>query len=172
VKIVSYIIATIALIAVAIIGIGALLPKKHTAAVQLQLHQSPQSVYNAIVDVANGVHWRSGLEKVEITSREPLQWNETSKSFGTMSFAMDEATPPSRVVTRIADNSQGFGGGWTYQIAPNDAGSVLTITENGEIQNPIFRFMSKFVFGHYRSLETYAKDLGKHFSETVNPQRV
>jgi uncharacterized protein YndB with AHSA1/START domain len=172
-KILGYVIAGIALWAVLMLLIGALLPKAHTATVRFTLKQAPDRVYDAIVDVGNGPKWRTGLESVTITSREPLQWQEKLERFGTMSFVMDEAKPPARVVTRIADTSQGFGGGWTYEITPAAAGnSVVSITENGEVYNPLFRFMSRFVFGHYASLETYAKDLGKHFGETVTTERV
>jgi hypothetical protein len=32
--------------------------------------------------------------------------------------------------------------------------------------------MSKFLFGHYKSMETYARDLGRKFNEDVTPERV
>ncbi len=42
---------------------------------------------------------------------------------------------------------------------------MVTITENGEIYNPFFRFMARFVFGYTVTMETYLKALGKKFSE-------
>lgn len=68
--------------------------------------------------------------------------------------------------------SQGFGGRWTYEIAPAPTGSVLTITEHGEVYGALYRFMSRFVFGHYRTLETYARDLGGRFGEAVVTERI
>ena len=56
--------------------------------------------------------------------------------------------------------------------ATAQGGSTVTITENGTVSNPLFRFMSKFVFGHYRSLETYARDLAKRFRDNAEPERV
>jgi hypothetical protein len=172
-KILSYGFASLAILFLVIFATGMALPKSHTAMVRVRIRQPPQRVYDAIVDVANAKSWRSGLESVQITSAQgaPLEWKETA-SYGTLSFAMDLANPPHRVATRITDTSQGFGGGWTYEIANDASGSVVTITENGEVNNPLFRFMSKYVFGQYKSLDTYAKDLGRHFGETVQPERV
>ncbi|MBI4410578.1 MAG: hypothetical protein HY561_12770, partial [Gemmatimonadetes bacterium] len=84
----------------------------------------------------------------------------------------EESQPPKRRVVRIADVSQGFGGRWIYELAASRTGTTLTITEEGEVYNPIFRFMSRFIFGQYRTLEQYARDLGKSFGEDVSPARV
>ena len=169
-KVLGYVIAGVAFVALAIVVIGFLLPEKHSASVRAQYNASPQQIYDAIVDVERGPEWRSGLDSVQVLERTPLKWRESAE-WGTLTMVMDEATPSSRVVSRIADEGEGFGGTWTYEISPHDAGSTLLITENGEVYNPLFRFMSKFVFGHYKSLETYATDLGRRFNETVQPVR-
>jgi hypothetical protein len=171
-KVLGYVIAGVAFVALAIVVIGFLLPEKHSASVRAQYSASPQQIYDAIVDVERGPEWRTGLDSVQVLERAPLKWRESAE-WGTLVMVMDEVTPPSRVVSRIADEGEGFGGTWTYVISPgaNGAGTSLLITEDGEVYNPLFRFMSKFVFGHYTSLETYATDLGRRFNETVQPVR-
>jgi uncharacterized protein YndB with AHSA1/START domain len=171
-KVLGYVIASVAMVALAIVVIGFLLPEKHSVSVRTRYDASPQQIYDAIVDVERGPEWRSGLDSVQVLERAPLKWRESAE-WGKLTMVMDEATPPSRVVSRIADQGEGFGGTWTYVITPgeNGTGSLLLITEDGEVYNPLFRFMSKFVFGHYTSLETYAKDLGHRFNETVQPAR-
>jgi len=145
-KVVGYVIAGIALLGVAMIAIGALLPKNHEATVRFSMRQPPEKLYDVMVQKAD--------------------------SSGPM-FLVEDTVRPRHFVTRIVDTSQGFGGNWSYQIAPaNGGGSVVSITENGEVYNPLFRFMSRFVLGHYGSLEAYAKDLGKEFGETVTTERV
>jgi hypothetical protein len=37
---------------------------------------------------------------------------------------------------------------------------VVRITEEGEVYNPVFRFISRFVIGQTRTIETYLRDLG------------
>ena len=165
------VLAVVVVIIVVIITIGFALPKRHTAAVRARYSQPRDSLYGAIVDVESGPSWRTGMKRVDVMKREPLTWKETA-SWGELTMVMDEAVPSTRVVSRIADESGGFGGVWTYEIAGDANGSVLTITEDGEVFSPVFRFMSKFVFGHYKALETYARDLGRRFGEDVAPERV
>ncbi len=102
-----------------------------------------------------------------------MRWRETAE-WGTFTFVRDEDVPPQRIVARIADESEGFGGTWTYELAasPDQKRSTVTITENGTVSNPLFRFLSKFVFGHYTSLETYAQDLAKRFGGNAEPVRI
>jgi hypothetical protein len=47
----------------------------------------------------------------------------------------------------------------------------VTLTERGWIANPLFRFLSRFVFGYYRTQEGYLRALGKRLGETVTPAR-
>jgi hypothetical protein len=42
---------------------------------------------------------------------------------------------------------------------PVDGGVELTIREDGEVRNVIYRFLSKFVFGHRRSIDGFMADL-------------
>ena len=170
-KLILTILGVAAALIVIVLVIGAMLPKAHTARVRTVLHAPPESVYAAIEDVEHAPAWRTGLKKVEVLARDPLHWRETAE-WGTITFVRDDAVPPSRVVARIADESQGFGGTWTYEIAAAPGGSTVTITENGTVSNPLFRFLSKFVFGHYSSLETYARDLAKRSGDTSEPERI
>lgn len=170
-KILGYLIAGIALIAVLILGTGLVLPRNHVAAVQATYRAPADSIFAAITDVARGAQWRTGVDSVKVLEQNPLKWTEYAE-WGNLTMVMQEAAGPSRVVSRIADESQGFGGTWSYDIRDTGAGRAVTITENGFVGNPIYRFMSRFVFGHYTGLETYAKDLGRRFGENIEPQRV
>jgi hypothetical protein len=48
--------------------------------------------------------------------------------------------------------------------------STLRITEDGEIRNPIFRFVARFFLGYTATMEAYLRDLGRRFGETVQPE--
>jgi hypothetical protein len=172
-KILAILIAALLGLLVLVFIIGFTLSKTHVAAVRTHYRAPADRVFATIADVENGTAWRTGLKRVEVLEREPLRWRETA-DWGTITFVRDELVSPARVVTRIADEDQGFGGTWTYEITtvPNEAGSTLTITENGTVANPLFRFMSKFIFGHHRSLETYSRDLAKRLGENAEPVRV
>ena len=75
--------------------------------------------------------------------------------------------PPRRLVTRIADEDLPFGGTWTYRLEPDGGGTRVTITEDGEVYNPVFRFVSRFVMGHDATLRTYLDDLEAHMAGGV-----
>ena len=48
-------------------------------------------------------------------------------------------------------------------MTPDQSGSLVRITEDGEIYNPLFRFMARFIFGHEGTIASYLLDLDKRF---------
>ena len=54
-------------------------------------------------------------------------------------------------------------------LAADGEGTLLTITERGEVYNPIFRFVSKFLMGQTKSMDEYLRALGRKFGEEVTP---
>lgn len=147
--------------------IGMLVPRKHVASRTAKYQQSADTVWETITDFESAPAWRTDLKTVE---RLPdlnghAVWAEISRQ-GRMPYEVTVSEPPNQMVLRIVDDKLPFGGTWTYEIAATeDGGSTLTITENGEIYNPIFRFMARFIFGYHGTMETYLKDLGRKFGE-------
>jgi uncharacterized protein YndB with AHSA1/START domain len=163
----------ISLIVVALLGlvalmalIGALLPKAHVARRRVPLHRSPEQVWALISDIDLYASWRPDLKRVvrlpEVEGR-PC-WREETRR-GAITFERIDASPPARLVTRIADRTLPFGGTWTYAVDAAPDGSTLTITEEGEVYNPIFRFLSRFVFGHTATIDAYLKAVGRKLGE-------
>lgn len=70
-------------------------------------------------------------------------------------YVIVEQAPPRRLVTRVADPELPYGGTWTFELEPDGSGTRLTITERGQIHNPIFRVIARFVFGYAATMETY-----------------
>jgi hypothetical protein len=60
---------------------------------------------------------------------------------------LETAGSPARIVTTITGGVRAFGGRWTYDVAPGGETTVLQITEDGEVYNPLFRVVSRFVVG-------------------------
>ena len=113
--------------------------------------------------------WRLNVIKVE---RLPDQnghpvWRETYKSGESLPLEMLESLPPRRLVGRIADPKLPFGGTWTYEIMPADGGCTITITERGEVYNPIFRLVSRFM-NQAGTIEEYLTYLAHKFGEEPN----
>ena len=154
---------------VIVAGIGALLPQKHVATRAARFRQPPDAIWAAITNMEAFPSWRPGVKSVErLADRNGLPaWREVDNHGQEIPFEVVEWAPPQTLVARIADPKLPFGGTWTYVVHAAGGGSELRITENGEVYNPIFRFLSRFIFGHHASIEAYLRALGRKFGEAV-----
>jgi hypothetical protein len=146
------------MVPIAVVLIGYALPKEHVANRKVVLRASPEDVFTLIAGPSD---WR-GM-KYELLSQSPLKWRETDKSGDTITYERVETIPSKRIVNRIADPKLPFGGSWIYEVAPEGTGTSLTIIENGEVYNPLYRFVSRFIMGHTASIEKYQRDVVAHF---------
>jgi uncharacterized protein YndB with AHSA1/START domain len=120
--------ATVGVIAL----VGNFLPVPHEASRSAEFPRPPEDVFALVSDVDGYAQW----------------WPD-----GTVKVAVVERVPPSRFVTRIVGETA-FGGTWTWEIEKTATGSRATITERGEIYNPIFRTLARFVFGYTSTMES------------------
>jgi len=153
--------------------VGSRLPKGHVATVRAHHKQPPAALWAVITNLTDAANWRSDLKSVELMAADDgeTMWVEHGRN-GNIKMRVERAEPPQRWVIRIADPKLPFGGSWTYVLEPTESGTLLHITEDGEVYNPIFRFLSRLVFGPYGTLERYQRDLGRKFGDTVEPERV
>lgn len=156
---------------IAMLVIGAVLPKNHIASRQIVLHRSPDEVYQIVRDFSSAPTWRPDLERVEMiaTPDHQVRFREHGEQ-GAITYDLIEDRPGEKIVTRIADLDLGYSGTWTYSFTKEAAGTRVQITEAGEVSNILFRFLSRFVFGHTSTIEKYLAALGKKFGEEVSPQ--
>jgi uncharacterized protein YndB with AHSA1/START domain len=168
--IVGVIAAIIVLAGVAAL-IGSRLSKSHTATRSIFLRQPPQNVYDAVRDFSSAPTWRSGVKRVEVQTLPDgkVHLREEGKN-GAVNFELAEDVPGKRMVTKILDTDLGYSGKWTYVFAPENGGARVTITEDGEVSNALFRFMSRYVFGHTATLDAYLISLARRFGEDTTPQ--
>ncbi len=163
-------IAVGAVIAAVIIAtaVGSLLPVEHVAMRTLTLRQSPQSVWRTMTDFASQPQWHPEMKSAErLPDRNGHELWQEEMSGTKIPLETIEAESPRRLVRRIASDDLGFGGVWEYSITPTtEGGCQLTVTERGTVSNPLFRFLSKFVFGHTATMEKYLTALANKFGET------
>lgn len=159
-----------ALVALAALG-GALVSRDHRATSTVTLQQPPDTVWTVVRDLGGIPAWWPEITRSErLPDRDGREaWQQKMSGFDVPLVILD-SDPPRRLVTKIdAGEGAAFGGTWTYELAPADSGTRISITEAGWVSNPIFRFMSRFIFGYYGSLDGYLKALGKRFGEEVVP---
>lgn len=110
--------------------IGGMLPQDHVATRTVSFRRSPEELWALINDPTVMDARGQGMGKIETV----------------------ESVPP-RLLVRKVVGERDYGGTWTCEIAPTAEGCTLTITENGYVYNRFFRFMSRYVIGHYRSID-------------------
>ena len=167
VSLVALLVTVVALVAL----IGSTLPREHVASRSIVLGKTPAEVYGVVRDFSSAPRWRTDLKQVEVMPQSTgrVHFREDGKN-DTVNYELVEDLPGQRMVTRILDTDLGYSGKWTYEFAPEGAGTRLTITEHGVVSNVIFRFLSKYAFGHTATIVKYLTSLAKHFGETTQPQ--
>lgn len=154
-------------IVVIVTTVGWMLPVRHRASVARTYKASPAELFGLITDVGSFPGWRRELDGVEVLPDQDghPRWRERTKS-GAITYMIERTIPESLVVARIADTNLPFGGGWTYEVIPTgDGATTLRITEDGEVYNPIFRFVSRFIMGHESTIQQYLNAVGTRFTE-------
>ena len=151
--------------------VGLFISRSHRATSAVSLRQPVDSVWKTVRDIGGGPSWWPAIKRVErLPDRGGREvWRQKMSGFDVPIIVL-ESVPPRRLVTQIDPKARAaFGGTWTYELAPDGTGTFISVTEAGWISNPVFRFMSRFLFGYYGSLDGYLKALGKRFGETVEP---
>lgn len=168
-KIILIVAVALVLLAAAVLVIGSLLPKEHQASRAARLRRPPEEVWRVLTDYRAFPSWRSNVKAVEEerpTSGGLPAWVEVDAHGDRLPLEVVEQVPGRKLVARIADPKLPFGGTWTYELEPADGGTILRITERGEVRNPVFRFVARFLLGYNATIERYLNDLGKKFGET------
>jgi hypothetical protein len=163
------------LVVVGVITIyGATLPLRHLAVSHARFHQKPEALWAVISDFPAMGSWRSGVSGVErMPDRDGMPVWLVHSSDGSMPLQVSESEPPTWLKTVIpADANLAFGGSWSWQISPAEEATIVTIIEEGEIYNQLFRALAKLFFGYHDSINATLVDLGRKFGEEVEPKPV
>jgi uncharacterized protein YndB with AHSA1/START domain len=158
-----YVVAAVAVLAIIVAVVGAMLPRTHTASRTTRIAMPPEALYALLTDVSRYPSWRAGLKSLErLPDKDGMPaWIEDVNGMK-LPMRFERMEPPSLLVGRIDSTELAFGGTWTYRIAAAPGGADLTITEDGEVYNVIFRFMSRFVFGHHATMDAFIRGLQAH----------
>ena len=129
-----------------IAAIGTMLPRNHKASRTLRMKRSPAEVWPVLLQATQA-------------SDVPVD--------------VLESAPPHRLVTRVTRKETNFGGTWTIAIASlsdpatgsGQTACTVTITEDGWVANPIFRFVSRLLIGHHATLDGVLKRVAAGLNE-------
>lgn len=145
--------------------IGSRLPKGHVVSRSIHIGRSPQEVYAVVRDFDSAPKWRTDLKRIDVDAQpgKPVYFREEAKH-GTVNYELVEDVPAQRMVTRIRDTDLGYSGQWIYSFTPENGGTLVTITEDGEVSNVLFRFLSRYIFGQTATIDSYLESLAKRLN--------
>lgn len=150
-----------------VFGVGARLPRDHVVTRRLRLNQPVEAVWARLTDHAGASSWRRGIKRVErLADHDGHEvWREVSGDAIDLETTLVEGQR--RLIRRITGDRRDFGGEWEYELASDGASTLVTVTERGEVYHPLYRFVSRFILGHTRTLDTYLRDLASSFGEAA-----
>jgi len=151
--------AILLVLVLVVVVIGYLLPVAHTATKTFTVKAPPDSVWQRLTDFKNYPAWRKDLSAVVATS--DTSWIETDRRKHQMPVAIIIYEPYKQLATKINGSNLPFGGTWVFVLKEANNQTMVTITEHGEVYNPVFRFVSRFIMGYYATINQYADDLEK-----------
>ena len=165
-KIVLIMTGCILLVVACVVITGLLLPKAHTVSRAAAYHATPDKLF-ALIDGPQ--NWRPeviGYEVVPDASGRALT-QETTRNGETVTYELLDRKPPESIKRRVATPNLPYSGAWSYSLQPHAGGTIVRITENGEVYNPVFRFVSRFILGHTSTMDAYLRALGKATGQQV-----
>jgi Polyketide cyclase / dehydrase and lipid transport len=145
---------------------GLLLPKGHIASRSATYRATPEHLFFLIAGPQN---WRPEVLRYEAVpdadGRELVR--ETTHDGKTVTYEVLDRIPPTSIKRRIASKDLPYSGTWTYSLQPQGDLTIVRITEKGEVYNPVFRFVSRVVLGHTRTIDAYLRALGTSTGQEV-----
>jgi hypothetical protein len=166
-KIALVVLGAIVLLVVVVVAIGAMLPKGHVATRSARYSASADRLFGLI---AGPQDWRPDmLLSDEFAEGGRTFVRETMRDKETITYELLNRDKPRSVERRIATENLPYSGTWTIVLEPSDSGTVVRITERGEVSNPVFRFVSRFILGHTQTMDAYLRALGKSTGQDVEP---
>lgn len=173
---------TVALILLVVHLLGRALPPEHTAHGEIVLSADQSRVYGILADVVNSPAWSP------ITVVQPLKPDDQGRERWTVrqgrhafEITILEHTPTTRLVHQLRDERNVFGGTWTISLStptptptstPPHTQTRVTITEQGWIRVPIFRFIMAKFLDPSANLRAHLDALAKHLGQQATSRRI
>lgn len=146
---------------------GARMPREHRSVVAATLPANRTAVWAAITDYAAMPGWWPAVKAVRtetLGDGTGLTWNADAHG-QEVPFRTGESRPGEKLVRVIATDRLPFGGSWTYELADAPGGgTVLTLTEDGFINPPMFRAIARWFIGLDATQRDFIAHLQQHLA--------
>jgi hypothetical protein len=166
-KIALVVAGALVLLVILVVAIGAMLPKEHVVTRSARYAASAERLF---VLIAGPQNWRPDVVSSEEFAEGGRTFvRETTRDKETITYELLNRDEPRSIERRIATENLPYSGSWTVILEPSSQGTTVSITERGEVSNPVFRFVSRFVLGQTQTIDTYLRALGMATGQEVEP---
>lgn len=158
-----------AAVLILVVGNGRAHPETHVGrASAIFASTSPVALFEVLADHEGVAERREDVDRVErLDDRDghPV-FRETSAYGDEIEFVILEEVPNTRMVVEIGNaDALGFGGTWTWELAPDGQGSRVVVTEEGQIPGLIMRGVYWMFASPTGTIEAELALLGRHLQD-------
>jgi uncharacterized protein YndB with AHSA1/START domain len=158
-------------LAVLITLVGLTRPKGHVARTRAAYRAPPEQLWATLTEFARWHEWNPEVKSVEpLPDQDGHRRMNVTGSWGPALTEIAVWEPLHRLETRM--NAGSFRGSWTYELTPSsEGGTILIVTESGEVDNPVFRAMMIFMDMH-ATMMAFHRALAERTQDSVTPEKV
>ena len=126
------------------------------------LNRSLADVWHVISDFSSYDKWGSYLKASErlpyLVGRE--RWKETDHKGNVVVWETVEVFPLHRFIRRIVDEKVSYNITWSVEIREVGEVTLLSVCEEGQIDNRIMRFIAKYLSNNSENMDQYINSVG------------
>jgi hypothetical protein len=143
---------------------GVFLPVEHVGVGHALLDRPPETVWRVLTDLDGMPLWRSdltALERLPDVAGRPA-WREIGRG-GARVVELALADPPRRLVIQRAPGGRTVLPIRTFELDSAESGTRVTITERGEVRNPLGRLLVRLRPGA-PAIDRFLRDLDQRLN--------
>ncbi len=158
------------IVVAAIAGIGYLQPLEHVARSELVVRKPVDEVWPIVADLERWPSWVEEFDSVSKRGRSGEAINyQASSEWGDIPLVVERLRPPRELVTFM--DAGKFVGRWHFVVEEVPAGTQVTITEHGEVKNPLFRGL-RFFTDEHASIKSFQRALANRLAVASEPREL
>jgi hypothetical protein len=164
-KILMWVASALVTIAAIVLVVGWLRPAGHVATTEAEYAAPAEALWGVIADLPRWAEWNPDIKSMErLPDRDGREVWMARGGWGDLPTEIVRSEP-ARLLETFVDGGA-FSGTWVYELSPTGSGTLLRVTERGEVSNPFFRAMMIF-HDNYESMRTFHAALAERLGETV-----
>jgi uncharacterized membrane protein len=147
-------------------GFGTNLPETHIVTRKTVYHQPVDTVWEALTNYKTLPEWSPVISKVEpVKDSQKPRWRVYDVQGRVMEIEVVSEEENIKHVSRIVDGDFPFHGSWTFELQESGEHTLVVLTEEGRIDNPMWRVIMRYMLGKDNMVKQYLQSLGKKFGE-------